>query len=107
MSDAETKPDLAHVDVRYVADLARIALSDEEIAQFEGELEDILDYMAQMNDLDLDHLEPTAHPAARLNVMRDDVVSATLPRDLFLQNAPATVDDAYLRVPPVIEEEAP
>lgn len=107
MSDAAAKPDLTHVDVRYVAQLARIALSEDEVSRFQGELDDIVAYVAQLDRLDLDGIEPTAHAAPRRNVMREDAVAESLPRDAVMENAPESVDDTYVRVPPVIDEGVP
>ena len=101
------RPDLAHIDVRYVADLARIALTDVEAARFQGELNDILAYVAQLGELDLEGVAPTAHAAVRGNVMREDRPHPGLERGAMLANAPAVVVDAFVRVPPVLEEGAP
>ena len=103
--ETKSKPDSATVDVRYVADLARITLTDEEVQQFQNELDDILEYVGQLNELDVDGIEPTAHAAPRANVLRDDTPSPTMGRRHVVANAPAAVEDAYVRVPPVIEEE--
>ena len=100
----ERKTDVAHIDVRYVADLARIELNDEEAERFGGELDAILEYVAQLEELDLEGIEPTAHAAPRVNVMREDEVRAGLDRDVVIANAPADVDEAYIRVPVVIDE---
>lgn len=107
MNEAAGTPDLAHVDVRYVAELARIALTDDEAERFQNELDDIVAYVALLDRLDLDDIEPTAHAAARLNVMRRDAVTDTLSREWVIDNAPGAVDDCYVRVPPVFDEGAP
>ena len=104
MTVAERNPDTTHIDVRYVADLARISLTDEEAQQFGAELDDILDYVTQLNELDVHTIEPTAHAAPRANVMREDVVKQTLEHDAVIANAPAHVEGAFIRVPPVLEE---
>jgi len=93
-----------HIDVRYVAALARIAVTDADVARFEQELGDILGYVGQLSELDVTGIEPTAHAAPRANVLRDDVQGACLDRAQVLANAPAA-DDECVRVPPVIEEE--
>jgi len=98
------RPDLAHVDVRYIADLARIDLSAAELERFQAELDDILGYVAQLSELDTQGIEPMAHAMPRCNVMREDVPQASLEQDRVLANAPAVVDAAYIRVPVVIEE---
>lgn len=98
------QPDLRHVDVRYVAALARLALTDAEVAQFQGELDAILGYVAQLGELDLDGVEPMTQAMPRCDVMRDDVVEPSLDRTAVLANAPAVVNESYLRVPAVLEE---
>lgn len=100
----ERKADVAHIDVRYVADLARIELNDEEAQRFGDELDAILEYVAQLEKLDLEGIEPTAHAAPRVNVMREDETRSCLDRAVVIANAPAEVDEAYIRVPVVLEE---
>jgi aspartyl-tRNA(Asn)/glutamyl-tRNA(Gln) amidotransferase subunit C len=48
------RPDLAHVDVRYIADLARLELTEAEVARFQAELDDILGYVDQLRELDVE-----------------------------------------------------
>jgi aspartyl-tRNA(Asn)/glutamyl-tRNA(Gln) amidotransferase subunit C len=99
----EKSPDLDHVDVTYVANLARIELSAEETERFQGELDAVLAYIHQLNELDLEGLEPMSHPNPRENVLREDVPSTlTDPEDL-LANAPARVQD-LIRVPQMMED---
>ena len=99
------RPDLAHVDVRYIADLARLELTDAEVARFQSELDDILGYVDQLRELDVTGVEPTAHATPRTNVMRDDVARGqSLARERVLANAPAVVGGTSVRVPVVIEE---
>jgi len=102
------QPDLTHVDVRYVADLARIELTDAEAARFQAELDAILAYVDQLRELDVAGLEPTAHAMPRTNVLREDAPApAALPREQVLGNAPAVVGGDSIRVPVVIEEASP
>ncbi len=95
----------AYIDIRYVADLARIALTDEEIARYGPELDAILAYVEQLREIDVAGIEPMAHAVPRLNIMREDAVTECLDREQVMKNAPATVDDALIRVPVVIEGE--
>ena len=97
--------DVSKIDVRYIADLARLELTDEEAARYGAQLDAVLAYVAQLRELDVGAIEPMAHATPLLNVMRDDQVGTTLPRDKVLANAPATADERYIRVPPVIAEE--
>ena len=98
-------PDLAHVDVRYVAELARIALTEEEARRFQAELDDILAYVAQLSELDVTDIEPMAHAIRLVNVMRADTPGETLAPAAWRANAPAVAADSCIRVPPVIEED--
>lgn len=99
------RPIVAHIDVGYVADLARISLTAEEERQFERELDDVLAYVGQLAELNVDDIQPTAHTLPLVNVMRDDEPGPTMAREAFLANAPAVADGTCVRVPPVIEEE--
>ena len=94
-----------HIDVQYVADLARIALGDDEAQRYQAELDAVLDYVRKLDELDVDGIEPTAHATPLTNVMREDTPGATIDRDWVLRNAPAVADESCLRVPVVIEDE--
>jgi len=98
-------PDVTKIDVRYIADLARIKLTDEEAARYGAQLNAVLAYVAQLRELEVAAIEPMAHATPLLNVMRDDQAGAVLPRDKVLANAPVTADERYIRVPPVIAED--
>jgi aspartyl-tRNA(Asn)/glutamyl-tRNA(Gln) amidotransferase subunit C len=102
---ADSPNQTAHVDVQYVADLARISLTQTEIDRLGAELDAILEYVRQLSEVAIDGIEPTAHAVPRSNVMRDDLTTPCLDRELVVANAPATVDDMYVRVPVVIDEE--
>lgn len=93
------------LNVRYVADLARIELTDAEVARFETELDDILEYVQKLGELDVDGIEPTAHAMPLSNIMREDESRPGMERSAMLDNAPATADDAFVKVPVVIEDE--
>jgi len=89
--------------VRHVALLARLELSEEELEQFAHELGDILDYVAKLNELDTTDVPPTSHSLPLANVMRDDVVKPSLPKEEALANAP-DAEDGCFKVPQVIQE---
>jgi aspartyl-tRNA(Asn)/glutamyl-tRNA(Gln) amidotransferase subunit C len=82
--------------VRHVADLARIALTDEQVASLGVELNDILVQIDRISALDLEGIEPTAHAVAVTNVTRADVVRPCLSREDALRNAPEQQDGAFL-----------
>lgn len=88
-------------DVAHVARLARLSLTPEELTTFTDQLGAILDHALALAALDLDGVEPTAHPLPLQNVMRNDVVGPLLDRDEVLSAAPAA-EDGMFRVPPVL-----
>jgi aspartyl-tRNA(Asn)/glutamyl-tRNA(Gln) amidotransferase subunit C len=88
-------------DVIHVAKLARLALSEEEIARMTSQLGDMLDHFADIDELDLSPVEPMTQPYPLRNVLRDDVVAPGLDRDEVLAVAPDAVDGRF-RVPPII-----
>ena len=85
-------------DVRHVANLARLDLSDEEVELFTAQLRTVLDHAADVAALDLAHLEPSSHPIALHNVMRGDEPRPSLDREEVLAVAP-DVEDHQFRVP--------
>lgn len=93
----------SHIDVRYVANLARLELSDDEVATFQPQLEAILHHAEALVKLDVAGIEPTAHTAAVFGRMRDDVPHASLPAAAVLQNAPDQAQ-GQIRVPKVVTD---
>jgi aspartyl-tRNA(Asn)/glutamyl-tRNA(Gln) amidotransferase subunit C len=90
-------------DVAHVARLARLELRPDELESFTAQLGAVLDHAADLDSLDLDGVEPTAHPLPLSNVLRSDEVGPTLDPDEVLAAAPA-VEDGQFRVPPVLGE---
>ena len=88
--------------VDHAADLARLALSDDERERLRGELGQILQAFEALNTLDTEHIPPTAQVIPLGNVERDDKVADSLPLNSVLANAPG-VEDGQIRVPPVLE----
>jgi aspartyl-tRNA(Asn)/glutamyl-tRNA(Gln) amidotransferase subunit C len=93
---------LSTSDVAKVALLARLRLSEVELAQFTGQLSQIVDFVAQLQELDTANVEPLAHGVEMRNVFRDDVVKPSLDRDAALANAPKRNAHSFL-VPAVLE----
>lgn len=89
-------------EVRHIAKLARIALTDEEIERYREQLSGILDHFQILNEIDTSDVPPTAQSFALTNVERPDEVRESLGADGVLQNAPRT-EDGYLRVRAVLE----
>jgi aspartyl-tRNA(Asn)/glutamyl-tRNA(Gln) amidotransferase subunit C len=77
-------------DVKHVAKLSRLALSDAELQRFTAQLESILEYVAKIWQLDVSDVEPMAHALPLHNVLREDVVQPSLPVEQVLSNAPQT-----------------
>ena len=84
--------------VLHVARLARLRLSDDEMARMEDELSSILAHIEKIGELDLDDVAPTSHVIELENVLRADEPRESLPRERALENAPDT-DGAGFRVP--------
>ena len=74
--------------VLHVARLARLRLSDEEVARMGDELSTILDHIEKLNELDLEGVEPTSHVVELENVLRQDEPRPSLPREKALEQAP-------------------
>lgn len=96
-----TQP-ITRADVEHVAQLARLALSDDEVTRFTDELGAILEHAEDLASLDLRDVAPTAHPLPLTNVVRRDEVRPPLPRDEVLAQAPA-VEDGRFRVPRILD----
>ncbi|HPR83619.1 MAG TPA: Asp-tRNA(Asn)/Glu-tRNA(Gln) amidotransferase subunit GatC [Pontiellaceae bacterium] len=91
-----------HIDVSYVAHLARIHLADGEAPLFQGQLDQVLTYVEQLGELDVSAVEPTAHAMPLVNVLRDDTPRASLDPKTVIANAPAARDGQIL-VPKIME----
>ncbi|MCL2736831.1 MAG: Asp-tRNA(Asn)/Glu-tRNA(Gln) amidotransferase subunit GatC [Propionibacteriaceae bacterium] len=95
---------LTHADVARLAALARIEMTDEELAHTAGQLDTILDAVAAVSQVASADVAPTSHALALTNVMRADEVKPSLPVDAVLAMAPAT-EDERIRVPRILQEE--
>jgi aspartyl-tRNA(Asn)/glutamyl-tRNA(Gln) amidotransferase subunit C len=89
-------------EVRHVARLARLRLTDEELATMQQELSSILRYIDALQDVDVADVEPTAQVTDVVNVVRPDEVQPSLPVDEALGAAPHRQGD-YFKVKPVLE----
>jgi len=92
------------IDIRYVAKLARIALTDEEVEVFGRQLGDLLGHVEALSELDTASIAATAQVVESRNVEREDVVSGCLERERVLEMAPQA-QGVYFRVPRIIAEE--
>ena len=87
-------------DVKHVAKLARLELTDDEINKYSKQLGDILKYVEQMNEVDTTGIEPMPHAIPVYNVMREDVVKYEQTKDELMANAPYE-EDGFFRVPKI------
>lgn len=90
------------MDIEKVARLARLELSEEEKRTFGKQLEQILDYMEQLNRLDTTGVEPTSHAIPMVNVFREDEVKPSLPKERILEISPDQ-ENGHFKVPRIIE----
>ena len=91
-----------HLDVRKTADLARLRLTPEEEAAYSGQLDRILDYISQLNEVDTSGVEPAAHPHEVFDVTRADAARPGFGAEAALRNAPRRSGEQFL-VPKVVE----
>jgi aspartyl-tRNA(Asn)/glutamyl-tRNA(Gln) amidotransferase subunit C len=92
----------AGMDIKYVAHLARIALSPQEEQTLSEQLGNILHYIEKLNQLDVSAVEPTAHAVPLVNVTRADEVRPSLTNEEALGNAPSKANGLFL-VPKIVE----
>jgi aspartyl-tRNA(Asn)/glutamyl-tRNA(Gln) amidotransferase subunit C len=96
---------LTRADVEHVAHLARLGLTEEELARLEGQLNHILDQYGILTTLDTEHIPPTAQTIELANILREDVVRPCLSVSDALANAPERYGDHFL-VPAILGGEA-
>ena len=90
-------------EVRHVAKLARLRLSDERLEQYRKELSSVLDHIARLESIDVDGVEPMAHPGDLTNRLDDDEPVDSLSAEQVLAMAPA-VEPPFIAVPKVLDE---
>ncbi len=95
---------LSEEEVRHVAMLARLDLTDDEVAQLAPQLSEILTYAEQVGEVAATDVPPTTHPYPLRNVMRDDEPRPSLPREDILAGAPEAEQDRFA-VPRIVAEE--
>ncbi|MGY2128921.1 Asp-tRNA(Asn)/Glu-tRNA(Gln) amidotransferase subunit GatC [Blastococcus sp. SYSU DS0617] len=105
MSTPSRKDRLTRDEVAHLAHLSRLAVTDEELDLFAGQLGAVLDAVAQVGRADVADVPPTTHAVPMTNVFREDVARPSLPRDVVLAGAPAA-EDGRIRVPRILGEEA-
>ncbi len=101
---SDDRPTLTRDEVAHLARLARLAVTDDELDLFAGQLDVILRSVARIGEVAAADIPPTSHAVPLENVFRPDVVTASLPRADVLAVAPAVEDDRF-RVPRILGEE--
>jgi aspartyl-tRNA(Asn)/glutamyl-tRNA(Gln) amidotransferase subunit C len=92
----------AQFDIKYVAHLARIALTPDEEKKLAAQLGNILGYIEKLKELDVSNVEPTAHAVPMVNVTRADEIRPSLPHEDALRNAPRQANGLFI-VPKIVE----
>ena len=90
------------IDVKYVAHLARLALSAEEEQKIGAQLSGVLGYIEKLREVDVSNVEPTAHAFPLMNVTRPDVVRPSMKSEEVSRNAPAQANGLFI-VPKIVE----
>jgi aspartyl-tRNA(Asn)/glutamyl-tRNA(Gln) amidotransferase subunit C len=96
---------ISREEVAHLARLARLAVTEEELDMFAGQLDVILQSIARIGEVAADDIPPTSHSVPLTNVLREDVEIPCLPREDALAGAPDTAEDRF-RVPRILDEEA-
>lgn len=86
----------SNIDVRYVMQLIRLDLNEEEVAHFQTQLSKVLDVVQQLEKVDVSHVEPTAYAQKVFNVFRKDEVQPSLAPKQALSNAPRQANDLFV-----------
>ncbi len=89
-------------EVKKIAKLAKLEFKEEEIEKFTQQMNDILNYMEQLSEINTDDVEPLYHVIEVGNVLRNDEVKQSFPKEVILKNAPVKEKD-FILVPKVIE----
>jgi aspartyl-tRNA(Asn)/glutamyl-tRNA(Gln) amidotransferase subunit C len=108
VGSTDTAPDapagrIGRTDVAYLARLARLAVTEDELDVFAGQLDVILGAVARVSEVAADDIPPTSHAVPMTNVYRPDEVTPSLPREAVLAGAP-DVEDYKFRVPRILAE---
>ena len=97
-------PNISRDEVAHLAKLARLAVTDDELDVFAGQLDQILDSVAKVSEVAAEDVPPTSHAVPLTNVFREDVVRPGLTQQQALSGAPAA-EEGRFRVPRILGEE--
>jgi len=92
----------AEIDVKYVAHLARIALTPDEEKKLGSQLGHILGYIEKLRELDVTNVEPTAHAVPLVNITRADEIRPSISHDEAMRNAPKQANGLFI-APKIVE----
>lgn len=93
------------IEIRHVARLSRLELTDAETKLFESQVAGILDFMAELDSLDVSRVEPTSHPLSLSDVFREDEIRPSLKIEDVLKHAPKS-KGRFFEVPKIIEDKS-
>lgn len=93
------------IDIKYVAELARLELSDEQCGKLQDELSRIVGYIDELKAVNVDNVEATAHATMLSNAWREDEVKNSYPQSEMLANAPGVIDGNLIKLPRVLPGE--
>ncbi|SIT92926.1 Asp-tRNA(Asn)/Glu-tRNA(Gln) amidotransferase subunit GatC [Edaphobacillus lindanitolerans] len=94
--------DITKDQVKHVANLARLAITDEEADYYADKLGAIIEFAEQLNEVDTEGVAPTTHPVPLINVLREDKPVPGLDRDLMMKNVPEH-EDGMVKVPSILD----
>lgn len=89
-------------DIHYVANLARLELTDSEEHELGSQLSEVLGYVEKLKEVDVTGIDAMAHPMPLVNVMRDDEIGDSLPHAEAMENAPQVLNGLF-QVPKIVE----
>ena len=95
---------ISREEVAHLARLSRLAVTEEELDMFAGQLDVILQSVARIGDVAADDIPPTSHSVPLTNIYRDDVVTPSLTQEEALSGAPDSAEGRF-RVPRILDEE--
>ena len=93
------------IDIKYIAELARLELPAEQVGKLQEELSRIVDSIAKLREVNVDGVEPTAHASMLSNAWREDEVKPSYSKEEMLANAPGVIDGELIRLPRVLPGE--
>ncbi len=96
---------MSDIDLKHIARLSRLHLTDEEIRYFQTQVAQILAFVDKLKEVDVKDVEPTSHPLALQNVFREDTVVPSLAIEEFLKKSPRA-RGRFFEVPKIIEDNA-